>query len=627
MLLAGAAQAQITGEIIAARTSGVAPLFVHFDAFTNTTATGFSTVGERFNKLTYKWDFDDSGSGIWDAWDGASKNEDWGPNAGHVFESSGTYTVSVTIWDGAGNSDTDTQIITVTDWGDSGETTRCISPTSGGNFTGCPECSSENGTTCVESDDWDASLTSALAAGYDRILYQGGESFTASSKVQLDYAGPIMIGSYGTGKATIAASSSITMMTTGQTGQSYHDYRIVDLIFDGAGGSCGSCSVMDETGDGGNMGQLLWLRVELKEMYNGFFNTGQREDSVSDPAIRNFQLAFVEVSCTDINSKCVFTGGDDSAMLGNYFNSWPNNRSLSNGSHSWRLKWADNWVIAHNDFWSGGLDAGTVRACAWNGGVDPTDNVCTGTYTQYMLLRSNNYHACQADRTSQSCQRITNFANGLTPAEGRLRNVIFEDNLLQGVSGDTVLLTALAISAVLDAEIRNVIFDLTYGDEGGSTTRRGIKIDDFNETPLPSNIHMSNLTCFEGTASHDSSCVGVYSGSGHILSNSLIWHSGSGSYVIKDGGGSVTLVTNVAATVDPFITAPPVAASNYQLSGTAETTDQGTHENKVPRDFGKRLRDDGSPDIGAWAYSILSESSEPTGVLAWQPFIMNQLRH
>ena len=106
------AGAQITAEITAARTSGVAPLFVHFDAFTNTSSSAFNTAGERFNNLTYKWNFGDIGSETWNAWDGASKNEDWGPNAGHVFENPGTYVVTVVIWDGQGDSDRGTQIIT-----------------------------------------------------------------------------------------------------------------------------------------------------------------------------------------------------------------------------------------------------------------------------------------------------------------------------------------------------------------------------------------------------------------------------------------------------------------------------------------------------------------------------------
>ena len=88
-LVATTAQAAITADISPARTSGVAPLAVFFDA-TGTIDTDGST--NDFHDLTYSWDFDDPDAGTW-SFSGLSKNVAFGPVAGHVFETAGTYGV------------------------------------------------------------------------------------------------------------------------------------------------------------------------------------------------------------------------------------------------------------------------------------------------------------------------------------------------------------------------------------------------------------------------------------------------------------------------------------------------------------------------------------------------------
>ena len=101
-----------------------APQGVFFDA-TGTTCTA-GECADSFRELHYEWNFGDSGSGTWST-SGLSKNEAFGPMAAHVYETSGTFTVNLTVTDGSvsGTFNDDIEI----DSADStfSGTTRCIS--------------------------------------------------------------------------------------------------------------------------------------------------------------------------------------------------------------------------------------------------------------------------------------------------------------------------------------------------------------------------------------------------------------------------------------------------------------------------------------------------------------------
>lgn len=81
------------------RTSGVAPLAVFFDA-SGTTSTNTSYP---FTELSYHWSFGDDPNAKFKLTTNRPKNESLDPVAGHVFETPGTYTVTLTVRD-SGNS-------------------------------------------------------------------------------------------------------------------------------------------------------------------------------------------------------------------------------------------------------------------------------------------------------------------------------------------------------------------------------------------------------------------------------------------------------------------------------------------------------------------------------------------
>lgn len=102
----------ITMSLVPSRTSGPAPLAVHFSAV-GTTST-LAGVTDPFRQLLYTFDYGDTGAGTWPI-SGGSKNADAsGPLGAHVFETPGTYVVRCTASRGADSSH-DEVTITVTD--------------------------------------------------------------------------------------------------------------------------------------------------------------------------------------------------------------------------------------------------------------------------------------------------------------------------------------------------------------------------------------------------------------------------------------------------------------------------------------------------------------------------------
>jgi hypothetical protein len=222
--------ASVTSDIATNRVSGVAPLAVYFDA-SGTTAT---TTSRPFHDLNYQWDFGDPDSGIW-AVSGKSKNTDKGPLAGHVFETPGTYTVTLTATDITGASDVKTVGITVQDPNSvfSGTNTICVSTS--GDFTGAPA-----GAQTITTSSWDTAV-SFLGTG-KRVLLRRGDAWNFSgNRKDLLFNGPGILGAFGTGPRPVIhftnSNTNIGIFRTGthQTPGQFNDFRFMDLDVQGNG--------------------------------------------------------------------------------------------------------------------------------------------------------------------------------------------------------------------------------------------------------------------------------------------------------------------------------------------------------------------------------------------------------
>jgi len=97
MAVSGAAAAQaIQPALVASRTIGTAPLFVHFDA----TATTSKNVADPFRQILYTWDFGDSAAGTWSTTGNPCNLKAGGPIGAFVFKRPGTYPVRLIANDG-----------------------------------------------------------------------------------------------------------------------------------------------------------------------------------------------------------------------------------------------------------------------------------------------------------------------------------------------------------------------------------------------------------------------------------------------------------------------------------------------------------------------------------------------
>src|SRR4030066_531277 len=169
-------------SLVPARTSGVAPLAVFVDA-SGTTDIGVTT--RPFHDLEYTWSFGDPGSGTWAS--GAqpgvsSKNSATGPVAAHVFETPGTYPVTLTVFDGTNTATTNTTItVQDPDTVFAGTNTICFSTS--GTFTGCPAGATQTTT---------SNFVTAIAnqTTNKRLLFRRGETFTAASTAAITVTGP-----------------------------------------------------------------------------------------------------------------------------------------------------------------------------------------------------------------------------------------------------------------------------------------------------------------------------------------------------------------------------------------------------------------------------------------------------
>jgi hypothetical protein len=178
----------------------VAPCAVVFDA----TATTNSAVTNPLMDCLYYWDYGDTAKAgekwAYGARPGTqSKNSDLGIVGGHVYDTPGTYTATLTVLDRYGNINTTTQQIIVTDPDTvfAGTKTICISNDPSETWEGAPA-----GSTHVTATSYSAVYNAQLAAqtSEKRLLFKCGQSFDIDVALNSKYGvSKIQISSFGAG--------------------------------------------------------------------------------------------------------------------------------------------------------------------------------------------------------------------------------------------------------------------------------------------------------------------------------------------------------------------------------------------------------------------------------------------
>jgi PKD repeat protein len=153
--------------------------------------------GGDYASFQYSWDFGDSSAGTWTT-NGKSRNTATGYTAAHVFQAPGTYTVTLTVTDGA-TSDVHVYEQTITASAISG-TTYYVDSVAGND--------SNNGTSTTSAWKTASKAFSSGAKTNAQVLFKRGQTFSFNGSLTISAAGPGIIGAFGTGAKPVLQNSA-----------------------------------------------------------------------------------------------------------------------------------------------------------------------------------------------------------------------------------------------------------------------------------------------------------------------------------------------------------------------------------------------------------------------------------
>lgn len=173
-------------------------------------------TSKPFHELDYAWDFGDTTAGVWNYGTAStSKNVPYGPVTVHVFETPGTYTVTLSVYDDT-EATAATTTITVQDPDVvfASSTTVCVNNVGDFDFSSCPsaeESSHKN------TDDY-ITAQGYITGSVKRLLYKSGGTWTkvtttASTTPTNNVSAPINISAIGqekTGGLWVVGTLAVT---------------------------------------------------------------------------------------------------------------------------------------------------------------------------------------------------------------------------------------------------------------------------------------------------------------------------------------------------------------------------------------------------------------------------------
>ncbi len=576
-------QGSIIPVITPSRVSGVAPLAVFFDA-TGTTA---SVTTRPFHELDYTWNFGDPVAGTAGRWavSSKSKNSDKGGVAAHIFETSGQYTVTLTVKDSQGGLATKQVTIDVQnpDTVFSGTNTICFTKTT--DFTGCPA-----GAQQVTSSNI-ADLNTHKGS-QKRILLRRGDSWVASGNIlDLWNINLFHLGAYGTGinpdargiyqNAPFIDQSSPASAATVAVEKST-DARITDLRIYGA--ACATCG--GAVGSGTTSQQVLQLRLVtdgFSTPIGNYWNFGLAPQE-------SWTLVDSDISNAYIDG--VFVGSNRLMILGTRV------RDVYD-SHAVRIWNADRAVIAHNDISgaSSSRPGGDRHALKLHS--EPS-NYPSSPYqhTQYVIIANNLFG------TSGPWPAIIAPQDLWKPEV--LTNIIFESNrnyANYGTPSSKKVDEALRIAAQ-EVTVRNNFFDATGGERDYYTV-----VVEQGAAPIPKGISVYNNLIYRGDASQSITLAYPRDNIDPLkVYNNIIYAPLTPNIYLKQNSGPIVESNNFIG--NPLMVNP--LARDFHLQANSPAIDAGL---TVPvfDDFEGNARPQGSAyDIGAYEYKSTGGQNPPT---------------
>ena len=433
----------ITVDVQAARITGVAPLYVNFDA----TGTTSSATSDPSHECLFGWNFGDTGAGTWangvQGTGSNSKNTDYGPVAGHVFETpSGTpYTVTLGVSDYAGNTSIKTVAVTVIDPDVfySGTNTICVSQTT--DTTGAP-----SGATLLTSQSASSiySIFEANKGTNKRIMLHAGQNWTTNNTLSWAHSGMTLtkFGSGATPKIVVNAATCVSFAG------GLDEIRLFDVDFEiDAAFSTSTNGIVTN----GVLTKALWMRVNANRTGGGtafLMNPGNGIDG----HLSFDQCAIVECSTTNrvdfgISGMSAFVSVVRGSIMGNSFD------NATFGEQVLRIPHLRYSTVNHNNLARSNLNKAVFRVHGFNYDSWPVKS-------EFNVL-SNNILDNRGGRDDITNLGEFGAADGSVNREGVGRQLI-ENNMgyskVDSTSGQVMFDVAAP-----DCTIRNNIFNCTVG--------------------------------------------------------------------------------------------------------------------------------------------------------------------
>jgi PKD repeat protein len=559
----------ISLAVVANRVSGVAPLSVFFD----TAGTTAEATDRPYHDLAYCWDFGDEDAGAF-ATTGLSKNQGRGPTVGHVYETPGTYSVTLSARDSQGRATSVSLEIEVEDPDEVfADTTTCVS--AAGDFDDCPEGAEHiTASSLGEAQE-------AVAPGH-RILVHRGEEYTGG--LGLNVQGPGLIGAYGpeTEARPKITPSGTVFRVSGQE-PDFSDWRIVDFDIEGNGNDgSGGVSISGKAFD------LLILRMRavglgapveapdsVLDYWNGNGNPGH--DAIDGLTIADCELRDI-IGGSGHNA--AYVAAHRFLVLGTIF--W----NSTEGEHLLRTPWIDRGWITSSVF---GESPAPRHLIKMHGPQYPNpDSIGYMKYTERVVVSDNLFDGVGGHDWSVSIAP----KNG--ESDERLRDIIVERNRF--LPGPTVQ-AAVALAAT-HVTVRENLFN--SGPEATCVTAgtRGIEPDG------------ERIEVYNNTAYTEGDSLVMASFRSEVLNsvayNNLGISSTANGIEIR---GAAEEAGNLFLSPDAITTDPPLEAADYVLAPGSEAIDAAEEGLWSPWDYeGRPAPIDGDDegeavaDVGALEY-------------------------
>jgi hypothetical protein len=532
------------------RTAGISPFLVFFDA-TGTTDTSLTGNTTAFQDVTYTWKFGDtgaSGTGTWAYGSNSghnSRNSATGGIAAHLYITSGAdtpHTATVTATDGT-NTATCSLLVTAYDpagaHGFAGAKTTCVSA-SGTPVPGSEDCPA--GAAVLTTSSFSTALSSAFGSG-KQVLFKCGDTFTGGNVTLTGTTWSI--GAYGgcqgtqTSRPIFSDTSANTELIVNNTSG---DGRIADIDFEGHGtaeGAVGSAAsivrvpyqiTLSNLYANGTASSYAWSQGAQWGVINSV-QTGERTVGLFVNFNEDNPATWAGNPFNNVNYQ---------ALLGNSVNGAGASNSTA-GIEVVRVSACRLCVIENNTIKNANNIGAVLKV--HNGNTNGSISTWTGSYTELLEISDNWLGGTSGGQVVENAPQNAGD-------DERLRNIVFERNLIAGSTG------AQGGRQLLVSAVNETVRDNAFYMPGTSSLYPifGVQVAERGIEPVPTGVEVYNNTCYAPNAVQGQTCIG-FNNVGDLATpatdsyaeNNLFYTPASGHSTVENTGTGNMVSDNTAS--------------------------------------------------------------------------------